>query len=119
VTIELPRVVSLSVTEETAAGTTVGDPVDIDSAQTCVIERRDAYALFEDYEPLDEPICVETPAGETALLSGVPAHSDLTITVSKEGFLPSVLSHRVEAQDNRCSRRRSSPFPWRPAYTRS
>jgi hypothetical protein len=91
-------VVHRTLTEDDAGGYILSDPVPIDKARTCIIERRDAYAVFEEYEALDEPICVETPAGEVVEIDGVPAYSDLTITVNKEGYLPTLITHRVEGR---------------------
>jgi hypothetical protein len=67
----------------------------LSDVESCVIERRDAFASFAPYEPLDEPLCVTTSDNEIPTLSGIPANSDLTITVSKPGYLPAVMSHRV------------------------
>ncbi len=99
VSIELPVVVSRSVERDEAGKLLLGDPEPIDEAVTCVTERRDAFAIFEPYEPLDDPICVTTPKGEVPHLSEVPANSDLTLTISKQGYLPVAQTLRVEDFD--------------------
>lgn len=99
VSIEVPVVVHRSVEQGPDGDFEWGETEPIDDAETCVIERRDAYAIFEPYEPLDDPICVTTPAGGTPRLSGIPANSDLTITVSKDGYFPVAYTLRVEASD--------------------
>jgi len=100
VAMELPPVVGRSV--EVQDGTVVwGEVEPLDEVTSCIIERRDAYAVFQPYEPLDEPLCVTTSAEELAYFDQVPENSDLTITVSKPGYLPQVLSQRVETWDVR------------------
>jgi hypothetical protein len=75
------------------------EPEPLEDVETCAIERRDAYAVFQPYEPLEPPICVTAPAGKYVTLAGLPANSDLTITVSKPDYLPIAMSYRVEAED--------------------
>ncbi len=98
VTIELPMVMHRSV-ELGEDGLYDWGPLEpLDEVTTCVIERRGAYAIFEPYEPLDEPICTTTGERENAVLS-VPPNSDLTITISKQGYLPAAVTQRVETED--------------------
>ncbi len=99
VTIELPRVVHRTLEEAEDGSVAWSAPEEIDDAITCVIERRDAYSPFEPFDAIVPPICVTTPAGELPRLSEVPADSDLTVTVSKDGYLPAVRSLRVESGD--------------------
>jgi hypothetical protein len=99
VTIELPRVVHRALEEQEDGSFLWGVPEPIDGVKTCATERRDVYSPFAPYEPIEPPICVTTRADELPSLSGLPPNSDLTIIVSKRGYLPSVKSFRVEAQD--------------------
>jgi hypothetical protein len=93
--IELPRVVERSLSLDEDGKVALGEPVDIDGAETCIIARRDINAVLEPYQELDEPICVTTKAGEIVKTPGAFPYSDMTITVSREGYLPVVLTHRV------------------------
>jgi hypothetical protein len=98
VTIELPRVGTRPLTPNEDGGVDWGELTELSDVETCVIERRDLYAVFEPYEPLEKAICVTTEAGELPALR-VPGFSDLTITVSRDGYLPAALTHRVEGSD--------------------
>jgi hypothetical protein len=93
--VEFPRVVGRSLTLGEDGKYVLGEAVDIDGAQTCVIARRDSDAVFEPYEDLEEPLCVTTRAGETIQSTGIFPYSDVVVTVSKDGYLPVVFTHRV------------------------
>jgi hypothetical protein len=99
VAMELPPVVGRSVEVRQDGSVVWGEVEPLDEVTSCIIERRDAYAVFQPYEPLDEPLCVTTAAQEFAYFDQVPENSDLTLTLSKPGYLPQVLSQRVETWD--------------------
>lgn len=93
--VQFPRVVGRSLTLDEDGRYVLGEPVDIDGAETCIIARRDSDAVLEPYEDLEEPLCVTTKAGETVQSTGIYPYSDVVVTVSKDGYLPVVFTHRV------------------------
>ncbi len=99
VSIDMPKIVARSVELDGDGSFVWGEPEPIDGAEVCAIERRAAFGVYEPYEPLDPPICVTSQAGERPLLSGLPAHSDFTITITKDGYVPTATTQRVEGAD--------------------
>jgi hypothetical protein len=73
----------------------------IGGARVCLARRRAAFALFERFEEVapDERICATSEEEKAVRLSGLPANSDLVLTVTKEGYVPATFTFRTDEHD--------------------
>jgi hypothetical protein len=101
VAIELPPVARRTVRPGPDGEFVYGEFELLDGATSCIVRRRKAFATFQPFEELApaDQICKTTGAGDVVRLEGVPASSDLVISVTKDGFLPASLTFRVETLD--------------------
>lgn len=76
-----------------------GALTDIGGVLACVAQRRDAFAHFQDFVPLEEPICTTSVEGELVRFEHVPASSDLILTFTKDGYEPVTLTFRTDEYD--------------------
>ena len=95
VAIDLIRFATRDVTEGPDGEPAFGELEPLDGADVCIVQRREAFAVFKPFEPVEPPICTKSVAGEIARIEGAPANSDLLITVSYPGLRPSVLTSRT------------------------
>jgi hypothetical protein len=99
VAIELPAIGWQSFGPKAGGKFDYGTIEPLDGVQACVTMRRDVFATFQQFSPLPKSICVTNEAGKVVRIEGVPAYSDLIVTITKEGFLPGSVTHRVEGLD--------------------
>jgi len=74
-------------------------PTDLDGVEVCAAKQRPAFASFEPFIDLDPPLCATSVAGQTVRLSGVPANSDIVITLAKDGYRAATITFRTDAYD--------------------
>jgi hypothetical protein len=72
-----------------------GEMVPLVGADVCAVQRRDAYAEFEPFEPIAHPPCTKTVGNDVAHLAGVPANSDVIVTIEYEGLQPIAVDYRT------------------------
>lgn len=98
VTLELGEVVHRELVEDADGYFIEGEVTPLAGAEVCVTQRRDAFHNFEPFEDLP-PTCETSAAGESVLLPGMPANSDLVITIAAEGYAPSLQPRRTDERD--------------------
>lgn len=98
VTIEVPEVVHREIVEGLDGSFGYGAVTPIGGADVCVKLRRDAFKSFEPFEEIapEDPICATSVEGEFVQLEGVPANSDLVLTIEKEGYVPRTQTARTD-----------------------
>jgi hypothetical protein len=81
-----------------------GEPVfgpvqPLDGAKICVVQRRDAFQVFQPFEKVEPPICGTSVAGQNVHVSDAPANSDLVLTIEHEGYRGLVVTARTGDND--------------------
>jgi hypothetical protein len=75
-----------------------GDPVSIDGVRVCVARVRPWGGTWRDFRETAGP-CTTSIANERVVLKGVPGVSELVVTASKEGYVPSAFAVTTDRWD--------------------
>jgi hypothetical protein len=94
VVVNLPPIATRTISAGPDGAPVYGEIVPLDGAKACIVQRREAFAVFEPFEELDEPVCATSVAGQVVRIVGVPANSDLLISIEHEGKRPLALANR-------------------------
>jgi hypothetical protein len=95
----LPPVATREVSRGSDGDPVYGEIKPLDGASVCVAQRREAFAAMQPFEPVDPPICAKSVAAQPLQLEGVPANSDLVITVEYEGLRPLAVTGQTGDND--------------------
>jgi hypothetical protein len=80
-------------------GFVYGPLVDIGGVEVCVAHARPAFASFDPFVNLAEPLCTTSVEGESVQIEGVPANRDLVLTFRKPGYAPGTFTFRTDDFD--------------------
>jgi hypothetical protein len=97
--IDLARIATREVTKGDHGEPVFGPIKPLEGADVCVLQQRKAFDVFKPFKPLDEPICAKSVADEIVHIDGVPANSDLVITIEYKGLQPAQLTERTNDYD--------------------
>jgi len=99
VSIELFRTTGRELEQASDGAVRNGALTDLDGVEVCATKQRAAFSSFRPFTDLDPARCATSLKGQTLMLSGLPANSDLVITYRKDGYRFSAITFRTDDYD--------------------